>query len=80
MLPSPEVCILKVDVSATLETVIDLMHCLAGEAILDCPRAKASITRVGLNANYVGVLHTLTKESQASNLMPLQDMLPNVPV
>ena len=61
-----EACSLQVDTPAVEGAVMEMMECLAGSTLFDCQKAMESITRVGMQSNYVGVLHTLSKDSQAS--------------
>lgn len=59
----------QADLSDIEGRVKDYMHCLAGDRLLDCQMAEETITRVGMASNYVGVLHTLTSNSQAGVLL-----------
>ena len=47
-----------------MNIVKDYMQCLAGDELMKCSQAESRITKAGMISNYVGVLHTLTKDSQ----------------
>ena len=57
---------LQVDEQLVVQTVEEILQCLAHQnGPAQCQLASRLITPVGMPSNYVGVLHTLTKDSQA---------------